>query len=373
MTAFLLTAAGLILAFWGLRALYDRFWQRGLGCRIEFTQDYAVEDEVSVLSEVIINRKLLPLPVLEISFHMDRRLQFGDGENASRSDQTYRRDVFSISMRQKITRRLEFQCAGRGYFRIHEAGLTAQDLFLTRKYLCSLPQNTEFYVLPKTVPTAQVQIPYARIMGAVLSRKRVCDDPFEFGGLREYFRGDPMKYINWKATARAGKLLSNIHDSTLSQRVVLAIDMEQGGSQGDFLNEAGIRVACTLAQRLLSEGIELGLYSNGFDVQNGQLWRLESVAGAGSLLFVRKKLACLQSLSLSGKALPPVCGVLPPPGDDLLVLISRSQRTDLGEAFSGLVGKGRGMRIIPCGLGVSEDARRELVEFRNVDTVWMEF
>lgn len=373
MTALLLAAAGLALAFLGLRALYDRFWQRGLSCRISFTQDYAVEDDLSALSEVIVNRKLLPLPVLEINFHMDRRLQFGDGENASRSDQTYRRDVFSVSMRQKITRTLEFKCAGRGYFRINEAGLTAKDLFLTRKYLCTLPQNTEFYVLPKTVPCTQVQIPYARIMGAVLSRKRVCDDPFEFGGLREYSRGDPMKYINWKATARAGKLLSNIHDSTLSQRVVLAIDMEQGGSQGDFLNEAGIRLACTLAGQLLSQGIELGLYSNGFDVQNGQSWRLESVAGAGSLLFVRKKLACLQSISSADGETPSVCGSLPPPGEDLLVLISRNQRTDLGEAFSGLVGKGHGIRIIPCGLGTSEDVRRELVEFRNVETILMEF
>ncbi len=277
----LIAAVLLLGAFRILLLLYDHFWQKGLGCEIQFTQDYAVEDETSALSEVIVNRKLLPLPVLEISFHMDRRLQFGDGQNASLSDMTYRRDVFAAAAQQKITRRLEFKCAGRGYFRISEAGLTAQDLFLSRKYVGRTPQNTDFYVLPRPVPTSQIQIPYARIMGAILSRKRVCDDPFEFGGLREYSQGDPMKYINWKATARAGKLLINLHESTLSQQVTLLIDMEAGGLSGDYLNEAGIRVACSLAERLLTDGVELGLYSNGGDVQSGEAWKLESVSGAG--------------------------------------------------------------------------------------------
>ena len=43
-------------------------------------------------------------------------------------------------------------------------------------------QNTEFYVLPKPVPTGQIMIPFSRIMGSVLSRKKVYDDPFEFAG-----------------------------------------------------------------------------------------------------------------------------------------------------------------------------------------------
>lgn len=371
MTALLCALAGLTLAFFGLRYLYDRFWSHRLNCRICFSQEYAVEDAVSTLSEEIINDKLLPLPVLEVSFHMDRRLRFGGGENASLSDKTYRRDVFAAFVRQKITRTLDFQCAGRGYFTITEVGIAAQDLFLTRKYLTSVPQNTEFYVLPKPVPVAQIEIPFSRIMGAVLSRKRVCDDPFEFGGLREYAKGDPMKYINWKATARAGKLLSNLHDSTLSQRVVIGIDMESGGLQGDFLNEAGVRVACSLAERLLSAGIELSLYSSGIDVQTGQLWKLDSVSGTGSLLYMKKKLACLQS----SPQVPDICSCMPHPSDsdDLLVLVSRNQRDELAQAFSAAVGKGLGVRVIPCGLGTSEDARKGAPVFSNITDIWMEF
>ena len=40
----LISAAVLLLLFLTLRWLYDRFWQKGLSCRISFTGEYAVED-----------------------------------------------------------------------------------------------------------------------------------------------------------------------------------------------------------------------------------------------------------------------------------------------------------------------------------------
>lgn len=348
-----------------LRKLYDRFWDTGLSCELHFQEDYAVEDDVSTLSAVIVNDKLLPMPVVEIDFHMDKRLQFGDGQNSTVSDQSYRRDVFALSVRQKITRTLEFNCTGRGYFRIDEAGLTARDLFLTREYHGPCPQNTEFYVLPRPVPTEQVNIPFSRVMGTILSRKKVYDDPFEFAGLREYSRGDPMKYINWKATARAGELLTNLHESTLSQRVILLLDME---GVADPLNEASVRIACSLCHRLLLSGVELSVYSNGRDVQGGETWRLEGLLGENVVLYMKKKFACVKA----DNGLPEICGCLPKEmavdEDDLLVLVSRRQRQELADDFAGLVGKGKGVQVIPCRLG----EHKELSSSSHVDMVWME-
>lgn len=359
----------LFLLFLLERKLYDRFWDRGLSCKVSFQKEYAVEEESAALVEVVSNHKLLPLPVVEIDFHMDRRLQFSDGENASVSDRTYRRDVFALSVRQQITRTLDFKCVGRGYFRITEAGVTAQDLFLTRQYLTSLPQSGEFYVLPRPVPTEQIQIPFSRVMGELLSRKKVYDDPFEFAGLRQYSRGDPMKYINWKATARAGELLTNLHESTLSQKVVLLLDMEgKGLQQADVLNEAAVRVACSLCLRLLAEGVELGVYSNGPDVQTGEPWELSSVSGAGSALLLQKKFACVQAEN----GLPLVTDFLPPVSDtggegDLLVLVSHCRREEIVREFGKAVGKGRGVLIVPF-----REERRELPVPKTVSTVWME-
>lgn len=352
----------LFLLYCLLQFLYDRFWSRGLTCTLLFRDEYAVEDETSALNEVLVNDKRLPMPVVEIDFHMDKQLRFDDGQNASVSDRSYRRDVFALSVRQKITRTLEFHCAGRGYFQIDKAGIMAQDIFLTRKYLDSQPQNTEFYVLPKPVPVQQISIPFSRIMGALLSRKKIYDDPFEFAGLREYSRSDPMKYINWKATARTGEMLVNLHESTLSQRVVILLDME---GKSDVLNEDSVRIACSLSESLLREGIEIDIYSNGTDVTTGEQWKLEGVSGSGSLLFLKKRFACVKA----DNDLPPVCdcrnGKV---GDeDLLVLISRSQRQELADDFSAAVGKSRGVHVIPW-----RAEHKELAAAVNVDTVWLE-
>lgn len=368
MTVVLVILLVLFAAFFLVRALYDRFWDKGLTCDLSFQGEYGVEDETAVLTEVLTNRKLLPMPVVEIDFHMDRRLQFSDGQNASLSDQSYRRDVFALSVNQRITRTLEFQCAGRGYFQIQEAGVTARDLFLTRKYISSRPQNTAFYVLPRPVPAERINIPFSRIMGALLSRKKVYDDPFEFAGLREYSRGDPMKYVNWKATARAGKLLTNLHESTLSQRVVLLLDMEgKGVRHADRLNEAAVRIACSLGERLLREGIEISLYSNGLDVQSGAPWKLEAFSGAGNILTLRKRLACVQAEN----GLAPVCEMIPPqtrPGEgDLLVLLTRDPRPETLAALSQAAGKERAVCIVPY-----EAEHADPAAPKNLELIWLE-
>ena len=368
MIVVLVILAVLAAVFFLVRTLYDRFWDRGLTCELSFQGEYATEDEIGVLTEVLTNRKLLPMPVLEIDFHMDRRLQFADGQNASLSDRSYRRDVFALSVNQRITRRLEFQCAGRGYFEIQEAGFTARDLFLTRKYISATPQNTSFYVLPRPVPVEQINIPLSKVMGTLLSRKKIYDDPFEFAGLRDYSRGDPMKYVNWKATARAGKLLTNLHESTLSQRIVLLLDMEgQGVRHADKLNEAAVRIACSLAERLLREGIELSLYSNGTDVQSGEMWKLEEFSGAGNVLTLRKRLACVQS----GNGLPPVCDSIPEqkkPGEgDLLILLTREPREEQLSMLSQAAGQERALCIVPY-----EAEHPDLTTPQNLELIWME-
>ncbi len=357
----------LLLLFLLLRILYDHVWDRGLSTRISFEEEYLTEGERSHLSEVVVNDKLLPLPVVEIDFHMDKRLQFSDDQNNSVSDRTYRRDVFALGIRQKITRTLEFKCVGRGYFRIDEASVNAQDLFLMRKYGKNFSQNTEFYVLPRPVSAHEVRIPYSQIMGELISRKKIYDDPFEFAGLREYTRSDPMKYINWKATARAGKLLVNLHESTLSQRVIFLLDMEGAGvQQADLLNEAGVRLVCTLCSRLLYESIEVGIFSNGRDVLTGKAFSLPQAAGAQSELLLKKALARVEAQN----GLAPITAFFPweEKGDEtLFVLVSRRQEPELAEEFSRLVGKEKGIWLIPY-----RDEKKEGLLHSNTDTLWIE-
>ena len=117
-----------------------------------------------------------------------------------------------------------------------------------------------------------------------------------------------MKYINWKATAKTGNMLVNIHESTLSQKVAVLLDMEGlGVQQADVLNEEAVRVACALCSRLLEAGVRLSVASNGVDVHSGRPLDLPEVSGAGSVLSLRKSFACLQA----GNGLAPIQSFFP--------------------------------------------------------------
>lgn len=355
----------LVALFFFQGALYDRLWSKGLEAKITFREEYATEDDTAVLTEVVVNDKFLPLPVVEIDFHMDKGLLFLGEANTAVSDRSYRRDVFTLGVRQKVTRALEFQCARRGYYRIDQAGMDVRSLLLSKKYVGVSPQDTDFYVLPRPVPTQRIQIPFSQIMGSILSRKKVYDDPFEFAGLRDYALGDPMKYINWKASAKTGELLVNIHESTLSQKVAVVVDLEGlGVQQADLLNEEAMRVACTLCVRLLEAGVRIGVWSNGIDALTGKPMALPEISGAGSALSLRKAFACARAAN----GLEPVESFFPKEeGEILCVLVSRNQREELARAFAQRAGKREWMQIVPY-----RQSYQELPKFGMVHRLYWE-
>ena len=247
MWALLLLPIVLLVLYFAQRLLFRRLWDKNLTVQISFDRDYIFCGEEANLVETIVNNKYLPLPVLEVGFDMSRWVVFQDEENSTVSDMTYRRDVFTASVRQRITRTLPVRGKKRGYYRIASTTVTSYDFLMTEKQVAHFPQETEFYVLPAHISASHIRIPYSKIMGLLVSRRRVYDDPFEFAGIRDYRRSDPMKYINWKASARGGTLLVNQHDSTLSQKVTILLDCTGIGSAvTDALNETAISIAAEM-------------------------------------------------------------------------------------------------------------------------------
>ena len=159
---------------------------------------------------------------------MSRNLEF-DREakaNASITDQSYKRDVFSFLFHQQITRTLPFQAKKRGFYEITGAHAVAYDLFFREGLYSDYPQQTQMYVYPRQVDTARIQMICRAVSGMVLSRNRLYEDPFEFSGIRDYRKEDPMNRINWKSSARMGDLMVNQFDATTSVEVTVLLDIE---------------------------------------------------------------------------------------------------------------------------------------------------
>lgn len=339
----------LLLLLWN--AYYASHWSRNLAVSLNFVQEYVYAGEQAQMTEQIENRKKLMLPVLEVAFHMDKRLLFHDWENTSVSDFVYKRDIFALLGYQRITRKLTLDCTKRGYYRIDQAYMTSFSMLHRRRFSIECPTDTELYVYAARADVSDILVACERLMGNVQCAKRLYEDPFAFSSIREYTITDPMKTINWKASARTGDLMVNTFESTLTERVMIYLDMEDSGIlKHEHLIEESVSVASSLAQRLIVRGMEVGICVNtniytdmdvqingtGVSAENSQITFITPSSGKKQLNNIEQVLAKCKS---DGKIVPfatllsPQFGFvpqLPPPTssnipeDDVMIFISKN-------------------------------------------------
>lgn len=272
--------------------LYSHYWKRGLQVSIHFPKQAVVEGESATLVEEIINNKRLPLPILHVKFQIGRDLIFEGGENTAVSDLSYRHDIFSVLFYQKITRTLKFQCSKRGFYTINQANLVSSNLFLSGNLVDTQKQSTFLYVYPKTIDIHRLDIPFQKAMGTLLNRRLLYEDPFEFRGIREYQITDPMNTINWKATAKTGDLMVNVHHSTRTPEAVIFLDLQDDTLwKYDHLHEMGIRIAAALSTRFLTQSVPTRIVCNGRDQMTKELIRVPAGNGKRQIAAINESLA----------------------------------------------------------------------------------
>ena len=247
-----------------LRKIYAALWYKNLTVRIDFSKKNAVCGETIELIETVTNKKRLPLPYINLKFQVNRAFRFEDGEeNSVVSDNTYRNDIFSLMMYQKVTRKIPIKCTKRGIYSIGRADMVSSGLFMNDINLVGTNQNANIVVFPKQINPELTDITFSKIMGAVEKNTYLNPDIFEFRGIREYDTHDTMNMINWKASARTGQLMVNQYKETMCQSVCILANVEpEGMLKQELLSEITISMASGLAQYLISQKINVSLISN---------------------------------------------------------------------------------------------------------------
>jgi uncharacterized protein (DUF58 family) len=322
---------GGLLLYYLQSFLYKRYWDGNLSVDIEFSKDSAIEGEEISLMEIITNRKLLPLPILQVKFMTSRFLEFNDNDNSAVSDNYYRNDMLCVMMFQKLTKTLAFRCTQRGYYTINRMDIVCSNLFMTHEEISTFDLNIHLYVYPKPIDFLEFDIAFSKMFGTILTRRFINEDPFEFRNIREYQSYDNLNSINWKASAKTDSLKVNVHDYTSSQQVMILLNTESETIwKYDDLNEESIRIASTLAQYLISLGIPVAVFTNARDVITKEI--LEVPAGSGNNHF-RSIQETLARIDLSAEPPAFVPGILDKLMNsshrDYLILISYYQKEDI--------------------------------------------
>lgn len=251
-----------VSALWEI--CYKYWWSKEITVRLWFETDAVYAGQETKLYEVIENRKSMPVPVLEVGFHTRKELVFVDVDNTNVSDYCYKRDVFSVLGRQKITRELPVRCTKRGKYIASDADIMTHTLLYRKRYSKGIGTEAVLYVYPKMTEVSEIMTVCESMLGTLQCAKQLYEDPFAFRSIRDYTMDDPMKSINWKASARTGSLMVNTFDSVRSQKAMIFLDVEDRGIlRYEDLVEESIALAATLVRRLFRQHTEVGFVYNG--------------------------------------------------------------------------------------------------------------
>lgn len=394
----LLLGIAVVTLLWN--GYYRQNWYRHVTVTLWFETQALYAGETTKLFEVIENRKAMPIPVLEVGFHAKKELDFAHTENASVSDYIYKRDIFSVLGRQKITREIPLTCTKRGRYEIKEADITSYSLFYRKRFSRAV-ENCEYkkkndagietnasikndaskkgdisikndasiendagtviYVYPKMTDVSQLITVCEHMLGTIQCAKRLYEDPFAFRTIRGYTAQDPMKTINWKASAKTGSLMVNTFDSVMSQKAMIFLDVEDNGIlRREDLVEESIAVAATLMRRLLRQSIEVGLCMNG--MVEGFDTFLAPTNNKGKLVQIERMLAefqasgditnCTQEFVFPFvQRLETVFEQFRPPEDMLLIFITKNLDEMLRDKIKNMIGQNQTLIIYPVRRG----------------------
>ena len=178
------------------------------------------------------------------------------------------RNVMSLRWFERVVRRFEVLCTVRGEFILGPAELTVADPFGFFEARRQVQDTARIVVYPRVVRLVLPPLATRSPFGERAVRSFVFDDPLCLRGAREYCTTDPFSRIEWKATARTGRLQTRLVDASFSTEAALVIDVSTGEHIWDGVDrgllERTLVVGASVLNHCLESGYRFGVYTNGF-------------------------------------------------------------------------------------------------------------
>lgn len=133
----------------------------------------------------------------------------------------------SLGKMEKRTFTYALRPTNRGVFKFGNINVFAKTMIGLFKRRFIFDQGTGLPVYPSFIQMRKFEM-YAisnRLTDIGIKKIRRIGHTMEFDQIKEYVRGDDIRSINWKATARSNHLMVNQYQDERSQQVVSVIDM----------------------------------------------------------------------------------------------------------------------------------------------------
>ena len=226
-----------------IRLYYVRAKLRALE-NLNYSRSFA-EDGIFIggeleYTEIMNNPGFWPLLGIKVEYYMPAGITVDGIECVKYTKIT---SVFHLPPKSTVKKTHSIIGNVRGHLKFENAMIR----YRKNEFLFSVPQD--IYIYPDhNAFNAELPIDLYRAGNSISERKYI-EDPFLFSSIRPYRPGDPMKLVNFKASARVGEVMCNSFESSRNFNSMVILDMlEHGDGMTEEDNskrlESGLSYAC---------------------------------------------------------------------------------------------------------------------------------
>jgi uncharacterized protein (DUF58 family) len=192
----------------------------------------------------------------------------------------------TVSLRwfERLRRRYHVTCVERGVLRFGPVDLQAGDPFGIAGVERDVELVRDVVVLPRVLDVPGFDLALGRPLLEAEATRSLAVDPSALRGVRTYRLQDPVRWINWRATARMGALHTNEFDPASLAAVRILLDMGSRYRAWEAIEPELMEVVCvvgaSLAAAFAARAYAVGIASNAAQGQGPGALDLPAAYGA---------------------------------------------------------------------------------------------
>ena len=353
----LLVVGSLVIIISLVAKYWDRFAFRQVTHSRTLSQSRAFIGDTLDYTVTLSNEKLLPLIWVDLQDSFPEGLELPGANLRGSGTEVTRQHTITTSLLpyQRVSWKYTLKCTARGYHRIGPVRLRSGDIFGFSSAETYLSGVDHLLVYPRIVDLGDLVFPEEHPLGEARGRKPVHQDTTRFLRQRDYNPTDPMKHIDWKATARRLRLQTKVFEPVVSLNVLIALNAStsefawQGSNRRYF--ERAVTAAASVANDAAKLGYSFGLVSNAVASFSGKWLSVPLGASSSQLALV------LEALAMAGPyVVTPLVDVLRgeaaslPPGATV-VLVTAIMTPGLAQEAAEIKARGYQVQILYVGDG----------------------
>ena len=347
---------GLLVAgvswLWNRVALEDVAYERSL------SQNRVFMGEEVTLTVAVTNGKPVPLARLSALDTIPLEVEVLDAETSGSSSPNAQtlRHLTSMAWYERIRWEYKVKSGHRGLHILGPAQVESGDLFGFFSSEKSFSERDYLLVYPTVAPLAELGFPASRPLGDVGGGNRMFEDASRPFGLREYRLGDPMKTVDWKATARMQQLQVRTFEPSASNTVVLVVDVDTTAHYWEGYSAANLEritvAGASVASYAAEQGYSLGLFSNGTPMLADRPMKITPSQSPDQLTIILEALATIRPMAMGQMWTQLAQNSRQFPLGATLVLVTAFFQPEMAEVVRTL--KSRGYRLVVAHVGDGE-------------------